>query len=710
MILYRGLLFLGLAILVAVPLAYSRRTYEPAYLKTFLFQASAIALFLGYLLAQARSAQDFLCRPRWTRSPATPMVAWLAWNLASAAWAISPPRALERASDIALLVFLGFGCANAFRDARLLRRSLWVLGGTLSIAAVFAIWLYSQAYEQFLPALFSNRELAANFFYLPAGLALSAALTAWSEKSSHIRRLGFLALAVLFLAAIERTQTAAAFGGMALLVAGLAFTTSARRHLWLALPAAFIAFLALVRFSPLWSYTLGDLRTPLEESTIGVRVGFWKAAADMAHDHPLAGVGAGGFGSLAGRYRTPESFGHPRATPVLEHAHCFPLEVLTETGPVGLLLAVWLGISLLALSLGVAEAGTGYARMMGRGILAGLLALFGHSLVGVGLSYVEVQGMLWAAAGLAMALSLGIEKGGMQQSEKTRSPRLVAALLGVLVLGCGWVSAWRPLEAQMWLSRGIQNQEAASDGGRPHSERRESAASAIEDFQRVLGLAMPGRAGVPAALHLAATLDLRASTLASSPEERRLDWEAARRVQKTLLEERPEYGVVLRTLAQVSFKLGKDEDALRAAEAQLTRNPFDLPSYEVWMLAARTSGRTDSLPRALGHLQQARARRPDDLDLLYVETRLLDGSGMTEEARRRLKELERACRARLQQAGVRPEDRSLFKPRVYLATAVMRDRPEEARQLCLFVLSLNPNQPEARWILQELDRIEAQSP
>jgi O-antigen ligase/tetratricopeptide (TPR) repeat protein len=81
------------------------------------------------------------------------------------------------------------------------------------------------------------------------------------------------------------------------------------------------------------SRTSGDL----------VRLDMWRASLDMAADHPVLGVGATQYGRALRDYRTPEL-----ARDRLASAHNVYLNTLAETGVIGVLVSLWLGINLLS--------------------------------------------------------------------------------------------------------------------------------------------------------------------------------------------------------------------------------------------------------------------------------------------------------------------------------------------------------------------------
>jgi len=689
----------GLALLVILPLAYSTNTYERAYPKTFLFQTAGVVLFASLLIAIARR-KVYGWRPfRGAFGLSLALVGWLAWCLASCLWARRPYLALDRSCEVALMISLALGAGYSLQSMR--RRKVWLIACavTLAPAAGYAIWVYAQPYEQRFIHLFSNRNLAGPFLYIPAAVAICASLGSWRNRGPRWRRVLLMALAVLWVMAIISTQSAAALVClMIVLPAALFVTSKVRKHLVWAAPAAVLVFVLIVALTR--TYTLKDLRTPLSQSTVGARVHFWDATLRMYAAHPLLGVGAGGYIAAIHSFRSPESMGHSLATPSLHHAHCFPLEVLAELGPAGLLLVGWVILCVLAQTFRTTQSAKGLDRSLSRGVFAGFSAMVAHSFVGVGFSYAEVQAMFWLGAALVLAMA-GLNSGSEPTGWRGRF-RPVPLVVTFLLLVCCWCfGSWNPLRAQVQLSRGIKLQERAKDTDRPDQERRRDADAAAVLFERAMSRTFAGRAYVYSALHLASTLDLRASFLTPSPEQRQI-WQRVLLLQERMLDEYTNYGVVRRTLAQIAFKLGNDSLAIKSARKQAELNPWDLPSYEAWLLAARRSRQSETLRDALPLVRKALTKREDSPDWLYLEASILVSLGEKELATRRSQHIERVCRNKLGEFRDEPTNPGALKYHLYLAKILAADHVEEAKVHCLAVLVISPGHPLATQLLRQL--------
>ena len=722
----KWLLLSGLIALAFVPVAYCPFTYEKAYLKTFLFRTAGLLLFGGFLLAMFRGSV-YRRRPfRAGLSLTGCMVAWLVWNLATILWSSQMMLALERFSEQCLMVALGIGTGFALHDPKRRLRCLQIMGIILCPVGLYTIWVYSQPYEQRLPNLFSNRNIAAPFFYIPAAVAIAFATDAWRRYLQKKNRgdwrtpAGPTVLAGIFLLVIASTQSVAALICLvAVLPGGILLTTRFRRHLFWGLPAVVLAFvLATVLFS---SYTLKDLQGPISTTSAGLRLHFWEATWNLFLDSPVVGVGAGNYVATIPPFLSSEFYAHSLASPALLHAHCYPFEVLTELGPLGLGLLGWLWIEALSKSFRIVLTSRRTERVLGRGLFAGFLAMLVHSLVGVAFSYTEAQAVFWIGNGLLLSIGgLNTDTG----SKEEFGSGLRAAFVGGLglLLAVSWVlTGVNSLRAQFHLSRGIAQKLAILRMSGPASELTTLADSCQEELERAMGISFSGRAFMPAANHLAAFLSARAEVLATTPLEKYEIISAALEVQELANQKYPDYGTLnynMAALANELSQLAPDEAlarsldvlAFRYAGRQLKLNPFNMNTYALWLRAPSGSrmARSYSLARAFN--SEALKLKPDDVDLNYVGMVFLRRIGRRSEVAAMSKRLENQCRQRLEELGEQGSNQDRLKYLLYLAELILASQPGEAQGLIQAALRLNPKHPKAIQLQEKLRRAESSLP
>jgi O-antigen ligase len=191
--------------------------------------------------------------------------------------------------------------------------------------------LYSRGVRGF----FTTRNSAGSF----ALMALFAAVALFAEKfrdrksdpSSSLYVLACGAIAAVILASLVLTRSKGAFVGLfaagAVLVAGHLFGSRLKAY-----RKAILIICLVLCIAGVWvvaSYGLKHGELPGGGSML-VRWQYWHAAAKMYADHPLTGVGPGNFGHFYPHYK-PAAALESVADP-----HNFPLSILTQYGPLGL--------------------------------------------------------------------------------------------------------------------------------------------------------------------------------------------------------------------------------------------------------------------------------------------------------------------------------------------------------------------------------------
>ena len=722
----RWLVLGGLVVLAFVPLAYCPFTYEKAYLKTFLFRTAGMLLFGGFLLAMFQGSV-YRRRPfRAGLSLTGCMVAWLIWNLATTVWSSQMTLALERFAEQCLMVALAIGTAFALHDPRRRLRCLQIIGIILCPVGLYTIWVYAQPYEQRLPNLFSNRNVAGPFYYLPAAVAVAFASAAWrrylQEKNwkDWKRPAGPTVPAVIFLLVIASTQSVAALICLvAVLPAGILLTTRQRRHLVWGLPAVVLLF--VLATSLVSNYTLKDLQGPISTTSLGLRLHFWEATWSLFWESPAVGVGAGNYVATIPTFRSVASYAHPLATPALLHAHCHPLEVLTELGPLGLGLLVWLWFEALSKSYRIVTTSRRTERVLGRGLFAGFLAMLAHSLVGVAFSYTEAQAVFWIGIGLLLSIGgLNTDTGSLLVFGAVLRASFVGGL-GLLLTVSWGLAGLNTLRAQFHLSRGIAQKRALLHMSAPVSKLTKLADRCQAEFEKAMSMSFAGRAFMPAANHLAAFLSARAEVLATTPLEKYEVLATALEVQELANQKYPDYGTLNYNLAALANELSRLTPdgalgrslkviAFRYARRQLSLNPFNMSSYALWLRASRSSRLARSYSLARAYNSKALKFKPDDVDLNYVGMVLLHRIGRPNEVAAISTRLENQCRQKLEELGDQGSKKLRLKYLLYLVELIHASKPEEARGLLRSALELNPSHPKAIQLQEKLRRQESSLP
>jgi len=216
------------------------------------------------------------------------------------------------------------------QDPNVLLKPLGIEPGTFK-HFLFEHRLYSRGIRGF----FTTRNSAGSFllmaFFASLGLFIEQLRTQRTKSFiTHLLARGLIAAIIIFALALTRSK--GAFIG--LLFALVVFIASIRYSNWLIAHKKLILFTCLVVLIAatyaIASYGLKYNRLPGGNSML-VRWQYWRAAAQMYADHPVRGVGPGNFAYYYTRYKPPS------ALESVANPHNFPLSVLTQYGPIGLI-------------------------------------------------------------------------------------------------------------------------------------------------------------------------------------------------------------------------------------------------------------------------------------------------------------------------------------------------------------------------------------
>ncbi|MDI6450805.1 O-antigen ligase family protein [Anaerobaca lacustris] len=247
----------------------------------------------------------------------------------------------------ALGVVSAYQCAEQFLMSNAItieqyEKSPEMLLGPLGIEpGTFQHFLFEhRLYSQGIRGFFTTGNSAASFAMLAAFAGLALLLSqrrtdAGEAPRSRCRWYPIVAM-LLILAGLALTRSKG--GILAFVIAAALFALLAllrrrlaehRRAAWI-VSAATLLVVSLAVGSMAVSYGLRHGRLPGGNSML-VRWQYWHATAQMVADHPVAGIGLGNFAQNYTRYKpasAPESVSDP---------HNFPLSLLAQCGPLGLL-------------------------------------------------------------------------------------------------------------------------------------------------------------------------------------------------------------------------------------------------------------------------------------------------------------------------------------------------------------------------------------
>ena len=261
--------------------------------------------------------------------------------LFSTAWADHTSAAITTTTRYASFAAIYVIVTQFGHDRVLQRRIAWTLTVTCTIAAGLGLYYY----------LYGGAELATlphaqqnDFAFI---LATSLPFMFFLLGGTRALRPVLLAGIALVSAAIVLSLSRGALLGLA---AGFfVFVLTDRRRLQVTVTAGVVAAvgtLLVIHSNPQRFHEALSLKQNVAQENVSTRFGAWGAAARLASDHPLIGVGPGNF-----QFHYNELTGQPLGTFTLTVAHNALLDVGAELGLVAMsLLALYLVLAFIRLT------------------------------------------------------------------------------------------------------------------------------------------------------------------------------------------------------------------------------------------------------------------------------------------------------------------------------------------------------------------------
>jgi tetratricopeptide (TPR) repeat protein len=243
----------------------------------------------------------------------------------------------------ALGVVSAFQCAEQFssggdaaveqyeKDPRAVLDRLGIEQGTFP-QMLFEHRLHSRDVSGFFTTGNSAGSFAILALFAAAAIFLDAFKNRRERTFGNLGTAAAAAGAVIVLVGLLLTRSKGAIVSLAaaggLLAAVLFFSQRLRRHRGLLIAAGLAAAVLVVAAAVAYGTAHG--RLPGGNSML-VRWQYWRSSAEMIADHPFTGVGGGNFTYVYPLYK-PDC-----ALEAVSDPHCFPVSILVQYGPLGLL-------------------------------------------------------------------------------------------------------------------------------------------------------------------------------------------------------------------------------------------------------------------------------------------------------------------------------------------------------------------------------------
>lgn len=431
--------FLPLACLaIVLPWLNNPWMYNPGFFRRTVAAVTAVAVLIVLIRksgnpAVAPETSEATTSWRFWILPAL-LPVWLVWQIASLSWTQAPSLSLLRLAALVPWAILTGVTAWVARHRQSWRRLLGALCLGAAITAIGTILVTETGWVDRGPLAryqfpYEHPAALGGSFVFPAVVLALALLTALRQR--RWRMAGITAAgAVPVFTALALSGTRSSLLGVAVGLTTGALVLFGPRIRKLILACTVIV--ACVATGLLWQ----ELDTPREREalytgTFGTRVLFGATALRMSLHRPLTGFGTGTFVRHAPYYEAKTDFLHGQRGDVVYTAHSEPLEILAESGLIGLLL--WLGLHasaglLLCRSSSAADSSEPCPtdRILTVAVAGGLIGMLAESCGSMSLRYHELPWHHAFALGLMLARMLPESKAAPSpESDASEEERVI---------------------------------------------------------------------------------------------------------------------------------------------------------------------------------------------------------------------------------------------------------------------------------------------
>ncbi|MEW5692926.1 MAG: O-antigen ligase family protein [Candidatus Hydrogenedentota bacterium] len=434
--------YLLLVLFVVVPLIFYVKTQNIVFLKTLSAYFAAYTSFLIYLTTSYYEAGRFKLLPSPINWPIVILLLYLDLNAAITVWRMQwGPPAIEEMANFSSYFLIALMVARYMNNFKKLRFALDVI--TL-VTFLVSFYYFGQVVLQrdFLSEILSmilNKDIYfwggwafvpgvstfgnKNFYcgYVDVTMPICLGLAFATQSFIRLGLYLFTGLLTMYCIYISRTRGAilGMFGSVSLFfilmfvnIKNIEFFKEKYRK-WASMSILILAIISLFFMGIKKRGFLAEQFDPLKRLIISVpqvtrgtnlvRIRMWEGAMRMGIDHPILGVGVGGFRAAFPYYR-PSHYHRSGVTHNTDHPHDEYLEYLGESGLIGLIL--WLGlyatIFITGFRLLYRYRKSNYYLVI-LGIICGLVGELIQNLVCVELRWTGCAVSMWTAIGLLLS-------------------------------------------------------------------------------------------------------------------------------------------------------------------------------------------------------------------------------------------------------------------------------------------------------------------
>lgn len=382
------------------------------------------------------------------------LLAYLLINVLSWLFIPCPYRrpALLTLNSLIVYIFLCFFTAQYLREERAkdLIIFLWIM--TAAGICIYSIWQYLRN-EKIIGTLGNENFLAAYIgISIPVYIGYFWRFI-WPQsrmKSERVKLLLGLVIFLLFCITLYLTKSRGSWIGLFWALSSFAIIGWCPKGKRIAIAVILLLLLITLVYTP-WG-----LNFIIDQFKGDVRPAIWEGTLYMIIGKPLLGWGKGAYFIFYPQFRIQDYWLTKSPTDLTIHAHNEFLQILSETGIIGLGIFLLLIFTVVRLGIKIIDETKGRKKYPILGITCGIIGLLTHNLVCNNLQMPSSAIFLWLTLGLMISY-LPSRSLGLKLNCVFRYGFFLALTLFTVIII--WETGIRPIVSQYLFGRGLQYRE-----------------------------------------------------------------------------------------------------------------------------------------------------------------------------------------------------------------------------------------------------------